>query len=731
MPEKNKFAPDPSANGSSSERIRRDRAAVRRTVLLVVLAAVLVVLSLVWLQSNRWQTPSLGPVYEVVRSRRITAAPDEPSPSLSDPDQTLLPARVEPRRGVTLVKLRVVDSLGVPIESGSVAWRWSHGDSVHSEGRVQNDEGALERVRPIDGVLTVFEFPSHVGSALFTVAASGCWPRNAHVAELRHVRGFRQPHDAVVEHEVTLQLTSAPDGSCVHGAVKLDGEPKCPPGLRIVLEQGRGGERRVAAIDKEQARYTLVDCTSAAKGLWVESQVTAPFFVPIEVLNRRAIAGRYDLELSTAPTTTVRVVDGRTGHLLSGVRVVLGLVIPMESDRTTFTHEFELTADPDGLFRTRQLGQRGTVRARILDQEEQPIHSETVQLEKLAVPDVIELLVRPRSERYAKIWGYTADLERLTDGGESRSPLRVVGRYRAADGGHQSVAAGLESGRWGLFVPRDAAFDVWAERASDREVVSQLATDVATHAREATPIVLEPRREETLLIAYRAAPHGARATLRWRNSNRSVSEPLDLPTSGDGAVKCTWRGEPTLECELSKPEQWEVQRSWSAPKSGQELEIELAGDAPTRWHVTAQGEPVRGGSTIRLFRVDGDDAVAGLAWLDSEGVSPFLPLPRGRYFYSIQEQGTSRMVCGIASTEPNGRAVDVRIDWRGDPLAPPLSERGTSAVAFEIVACEGLSLIERVPQMGRTFPLPARSSNPSGTDPVLVDAANCRLEWRY
>lgn len=206
---------------------------------------------------------------------------------------------------------------------------------------------------------------------------------------------------------------------------------------------------------------------------------------------------------------------------------------------------------------------------------------------------------------------------------------------------------------------------------------------------------------------------------------------MDLPTSGDGAVKCIWRGEPTLECELSTPEQWEVQRSWSAPKTGQELEIELAGDTPTRWQVSAQGEPVRGGSTIRLFRVDGDEAAAGLAWLDSEGVSPFLPLPRGRYFYTVQEQGTVRMVCGIASTEPNGRPVDVRIDWRGDALTPPLSERGTSPVAFEIVACDGLSLIERVPQIGRTFQFPARAPVSSDADFVLVDAENCRLEWRY
>jgi len=732
MRAKNEFTSESSRHADrpkcASDRTRRARAAVQRTVVLVVL---LVVLGLIWLQSNRWQTPSLGTVHEVVQSRRLTAAPAEFSASLGATNQASSSSRVEPRRGVTIVKLRVVDTLGVPIESGTVAWRWSHGDSVHTNGRVQNDEGGLERVRPIDGALTVFEFPTHVGSVLCSVAAPSFWPRNAHVAELRHVRGIRQPRDAVVEHEVTLQLASAPDGSCVHGAITLDGEPKCPPSLRIVLEQRRSADRRVAAIDKDQAKYTLVDCTSQAKGLWVESDVTAPLFIPIEVVECGAVAGRYDLELSTAATTTVRVVDGRTGNILSGVSLVLGLVIPMESDRTTSSREFEVTADPDGLFRIQQLGRRGRVYAKILDQAQNLIQSETIQLEKLVVPDVIELVVRPRAERYAKIWGYTADLERLTDGSEDKSPPRVVGRYPVEEGGNQSVAASFEAGRWGLFLPRDVAFELWAERASDREVVSQLATDVATHAREATPIVLEPRREETLLVAYRAAPHGARATLRWRNSNRSVSGPLDLPTSGDGAVKCIWRGEPTLECELSKPEQWEVQRNWSAPKTSRELEIELSGDTPTRWQVSAQGEPVRAGSTIRLFRVDGDEAATGLAWLDSEGVSPFLPLPRGRYFYTVQEQGVGRMVCGITNTEPNGRPVNVRIDWRGEFLTPTLSERGTSAVAFEIVACDGLSLIERVPQMGRTFPLPAINSNPSGTDPMLVDAVNCRLKWRY
>src|SRR5262249_42706113 len=157
---------------------------------------------------------------------------------------------------------------------------------------------------PIAGAVTTLRLPPKAFEALVATSVAGQVPaRAARVSDLRRVGERLEPHGTVT-HEVVLVIGRPEESGMLAGAIDVDGVPRVPRGLMILLEEYPALVARVNTVD---ARYRVGPLCDTARRLWITSEETVPLQLELPESDQRAEP--LDLHLVSERTLDLTVVD--------------------------------------------------------------------------------------------------------------------------------------------------------------------------------------------------------------------------------------------------------------------------------------------------------------------------------------------------------------------------------------------------------------------------------------
>jgi RNA polymerase sigma-70 factor (ECF subfamily) len=492
-------------------------AAVTVKTKLVLAAALVVGAAVTWrvvVQSSP-TPPSFPPVAESTAS----AAAVERSDPVETPDVApVAPARNEEPRveepallGKSVIPIAVVDPEGTPCTEGRIFgfWRASIGNASPLRSFDQEIEGEITRL-----VLPPSAVNLLIAASVPDLAPSSRQGMTDHAAEDPEVA--QRGHVWTTRTLVVGQPLPTP---ILAGRIRVDGTPRIPRGLAIACEDGMN-EHQVR-VHSQESRYEVGPRPGDGARLWVTSEETVPRQVDVD-----GDDAELDLELATARTLVLTVLDRATGRPLPGVELharlnaKLGKLSLFRELWRDHSHFF--TTDEKGIGRVTGIPLDGTLEIRrdaSAVPTEMKIDGQAFQTMRMREPlldlrltrdlgNPIERTISVDAEdRRAAIRGTVA--EALLASREGDPPLEVHWSIVGEDGRAGVSDESLDPDAKGAFsieVDRHHDYRVWCEREAIR--FSEIA-DVRVEADDPPPIELSPREGgEVVLRFVRCPPEG-------------------------------------------------------------------------------------------------------------------------------------------------------------------------------------------------------------------------------
>lgn len=443
----------------------------------------LAVLSLAGVAAPRGQDPSLGGGIGPVDAAPERAGADE--------------------GGVTFLTVRVVDRDGAPVDDGRV--EYLAGGVAHPEC----SDAPLRGVARVSDGEAIVLLPATCSEAFLVASAPGCGAAEGRASRLRGVDDEHRPQGRL-DRTVEVVLAGAPSGPRATGRITVDGRPRVPAGLHVLLryrppspagsvEEFLACAPRLGLVDPALGTYSAGPLTAAVEELTVLSRETVPRSFPIEWAPGED-APSIDLDLSRGKTlvVTVRETTGEPSPW-TALRVETQFVVSSDASTTHYaSHSALRYTDATGKLVLEGLPAAGFV---LIWDDVSPEHLARGLLRQRGAArpfkhtlteagpaeDSIVLEVAPRPRRSTRLWGRVAEpgdavrdargprkadwcLVLAPQGEEATEPLRI------------DVDVDVDAGRWSCEIPRGTSYDLRLRSADGR-----LSAPLALHA--LTPVL--------------------------------------------------------------------------------------------------------------------------------------------------------------------------------------------------------------------------------------------------
>jgi len=622
----------------------------------VAVAAVLVLGAAVTWRTLDTSPPSGSQAVATTHAPADPAATNRPAPAHdASPaiSREVQPARApatlatSPTASACVLRVRVVDPAGEPCTEGRI-----FGFASETTGSTFPPLRSFDQA--IAGEVTTLEFPRATRRLL--IAASVHGRRPSHRQGASWPDGLWESPAPRIERDLTIEVDRPLEGATLAGRVLVDGALRTPRGLAIDptdwataedLERDAELYVRIHALD---AAYELGPRPSRAFKLWVTSDETVPRLLPIA-----ADLATLDLELSTARTLELTVLDRKSGEPIPDLELHVALNVPVERPslfrqvwrdhaRFVVTDERGIATvtgiPPEGQLDVRRDASASTEKMRVGDQVFQTPRLREPLLElrlESKLPEVIQRTIRvDREDRRPTIHGRVAAVlleSKLVD-----EPALEVRWARVNEGEradlHDEFVPIDASGEFALTVDAHHEYRIWAEREGIR-FSQTAAVTVATDDPE--PVELVPRRCDEVLLRLVRCPSEGFVHLFVPDAESVIPRGIVFPVKG-GIVerRLALDGPATISVgwQLSRGgESGKVRSIDVNPASMPVVEVDLQGDQTREVRLDLGGVAAPAQSQLVLkaaHELTTSGSMISLRFEGTKGVAPIVVDP-GRY----------------------------------------------------------------------------------------------------
>ena len=632
---------------------------------------------------------------------------------------------------VTTLRVRLLNSKGEPIESGSLEY-------FAGPASPENSRKAIHRVVSVASSATEISIPASKSGQVFIIAsAPGCGVARERVIRPRATPdGAWQQHGLVVREVVIVLGAGESPGPAISGLITVQGDPRIPQGLKVFLDQhpavGAASVEevlartpRLALLDRYANRYEASPLTSSVSGLWASSDETSPRWIPI---SWQAGDGNMDvtLDLSSGKTGSVLCVDKNSGMPIPGAR--LRSTIRVNTDDLPDGGALQsksisamVTANQEGVCALRGVPENGILQitnpASFKKKESAGRHSVEswgevlleVQLNR-QLPDEFELMVEIDSRDHdgVRIWGevpHAPDFPPLMPNTPPGHKAEPTIHYIEVGAPRSDIrSASQKDDHWEVDVAAESEFVFWVSRAESR--VSEFKTVWTDGQHEVGPVVFFPREWSRTDLRWSDAPVGARLRVRRRSAYSTDTYFDSVVDHPDGMTVVHAADEPLL-VELMTDAGDIVNRELLIRRPPQrDLAVRLHGRTSHQLELVVDGEHPVGQRKILLYALSAapnelpSHATASM----TAGTTASLPLPPGRYFLRVS--GTSEQIlCGVLDFEsPDASIGPQLLEWHGMQI-PSVELFSPTSHGLMVEGAGTNNLVDSVPESLRRFSL--------------------------
>jgi hypothetical protein len=614
---------------------------------------------------------------------------------------------------VTVLRVRVLGPDGSPQRAGNL--ECLAGERSFPEAQALS----VHLCVPIQAAVTELVLPASCLEAVL-VASGPSGPPTLHREEdLRLVDDVFQVSGRV-EKDVSILLQATDEESMVEGRILVDGIPRVPEGLRVLLVRERSRSASIeqvldrmpslALVDRAARTYRAGPLSSAVQGLWATSTETVPLWIPIEWSEGQGNL-RLDLDCASGRTLHLSCVDAATGEPAPRVALETQTLTKISSagDQEFFRPNLgRVCTDENGRCTIRGVPETGVFRLTLARKTPAPrtgagflvAQSETCLLDLELDPgsprEFWETLRLSRAEvRTARVFGSSHPSDPWFDRpGSFRIVWRPTGAHEAPLGLGCELSPGAD---WELRLPMPAEYDLWIER--DRSRVSETVTLALRSEADIGPIQFAPRPLVDVLLHWRRAPEGA--DLRISAHAARGAEPLAfLPAVAEAGEAPLQLGGPTrLSLELRDAESPPVEHSieWD-PAQGPRIDVDFRAGAAASIELSGDPDLISGASEIWLLGAEpGHSSWSLRAAVPIEAGRSVraVSLPPGRYFWRLRGPANA-FVIGWFDLPEGSAAPSLRLAC--EVKRSRIEELASSDVrALEALTIRGIALESWVP----------------------------------
>jgi RNA polymerase sigma-70 factor (ECF subfamily) len=600
------------------------------------------------------------------------------------------------REDVTLLQVRVQDPLGSELTNGEITCFWDEERGV---------ELGLRRrflTAPIAGAVTTLRLPPKAFEALVAATVAGQAPATVvRVSDLRRV-GDHVEARGTVTHEVVLVVGRPEENGMLAGAIDVDGEPRVPRGLMILLES----PPVLARVNTEDALYRVGPVSDTATRLWITSEETVPLQLELPEADRRA--DPLDLHLASERTLELTVLDEGTGAPVAGRELLQTTNIETERRQRRVVyrgHSSIVVTDAEGRCTIRGLPLEGhfSIHAEMTPEPREFRMRDGSTMNLMTLPDPVWTLRLEKS--------MPAKLTHTLRVKPPVTPAVVFGYLPASLGGARVMsrqvapnadvlAAPIEGAerRWQFEANVPSKQQIWIEEGG--APVSETVEVAVTASGPLGPIELPPLRGAEITVRLIGVPSEGRVDLVF-DRNQRASHTLSgeeifqkfkvvRPTPLEVHVTSAGDGDFELSSLVQEIEIDPAQR---------EVVVDLHAEDRRDFELLINGVPVEGDGVLGLLRcagatVDGRQRV--LVGLHDGRSTRASPVPAGRFVYLYQSDRLAGWVAGVVDLGgPTDRVV--RLDMPGTRRA-----RSTLGKGIELLRVGQVSL-DSLPAKSRTM----------------------------